>query len=73
MKIHPLEVFWAPHHGQKTRLAKKTHHFRPPQELTRFFTELLSFIRYCHTYGQQDSVDLNFYVIKKHQSSPTQR
>ena len=31
-----------------------------PHKFIHFFTELLSFIRYFHTCGQQDSVDLYF-------------
>ena len=71
MKIHPLEVFWAPHHGQKARLAKKTHNFRPLRNLPIFYwtSELHSI--FSHLWST--SVDLNFYVIKKPQSSPTQR
>ena len=69
--IHPLKVFWAPHHGQKARLAKKTHHFQPLKKLLHFFTELLSFIP-CFGFWST-SVDQSFYVIKKPQSSPTQR
>ena len=38
--------------------------------LTPVFTELLSFIRYFPTFGQQISVDLYIYVTRKPQPSP---
>ena len=72
MKIHPLEVFWTPFHGQRARVEKRPHHVRP-HRFTHFLLELLSFVRYFRTFGQKDSVDLTFYVKRKPQSSPTQR
>eukprot|EP00493_Phyllostaurus_siculus_P020438 UN20763 len=47
--IYPLEVFWAPHHGQKARLI-----IFEPSKIYPLFNELLSSIRYFRTYGQQD-------------------
>ena len=60
--IHPLEVFWAPHHGQKVRLAKKIHNFKPLKNLPTFLLNFIPCFRLWST-----SVDLTFYVIRKPQ------
>ena len=58
----------------ESSFGKKDPSFSTPHKFTNFSIELLCFIRYFRTYGQQDiSVDLIFHVITKPQSSSTQR